>query len=148
MTPEQAAANGRALRERFEATPAESRPIEWYTELRELEDLAGQVDGKLYIDWILTLNDLRSNGEDAAAEALLWKLVTAAERAADVSGREPAPAYTERLAIIMHRQSRYAEEVALIERWEAACPPERRGPGTRQSKLAKRLAKARVLNQA
>ena len=53
--------------------------------------------------------------------------------------------YTERLAIIYRRQGRIAEEIELIERWEAACPPERRGPGAAQTRLAERLVKAREI---
>jgi acyl-CoA synthetase (NDP forming) len=74
----------------------------------------------------------------------LLEIIEAAERDATITGREPAPGYTERAATIHHRQKNYAAEVAIIERWEAACPPELRGPGATQGRLAERLATARA----
>lgn len=115
-------------------------------QLRERQqEEAGQVRGRYYVDWVPTLNELRSAGQDDEALALLLEVIDAAERAAAVSGREPSPGYTERAAVIYRRREDFAAEVAVIERWQAACPPERRGPGATQGRLAHRLAKAREL---
>ncbi|MDV6012307.1 hypothetical protein [Haloechinothrix sp. LS1_15] len=62
-----------------------------------------------------------------------------------MSGREPAPAYTHRAAVIYRRRKDYDAEIAIIERWCAACPPERRGPGATQQELLTRLERAKEL---
>ena len=118
-----------------------------YERQQRREDAASQVRGRHYVDWVPTLDELRSEGRAEEALKLLLEIIDAAERAAVVSGREPAPGYTERAAVIYRGRGDYAAEVAIIERWEAACPPERRGPGAAQGRLAKRLGKARALQQ-
>lgn len=107
--------------------------------------VAGHVRGRHYVDWVPTLDQMRREKRDDEALALLHEIITAAEKVAAVVGREPAPGYTERAAVIYRRRKDYAAEIALIERWEAACPPENRGPGATQGRLAKRLAEARRL---
>jgi len=109
------------------------------------EEAAARVRGKHYVDWIETLNRWRSEGRDDESLELLLEIIDAAERHARVVGWEPAPGYTHRAAVIFRRRGDHAAEVAIIERWLAACPPERRGPRATQSKLAVRLVKAREL---
>lgn len=121
--------------------------MDFYERQQRREDKASQVRGRHYVDWVSTLNELRSQDGDDEALGLLLEIIDAAERAAAVSGREPAPGYTERAAVIYRGRADYAAEVAIIERWEAACPPELRGPGATQGRLAKRLMKARALQQ-
>jgi hypothetical protein len=70
----------------------------------------------------------------AKALDLLGALLTAAEHEAEISGREPAPAYTERAAIIHRKRRDYAAEIAVIELWEGACPPES-GPRRHSSEV-------------
>ena len=96
-------------------------------------------------DWLAYVQGLEREGRLEEALQLLGALITAAEQEAEVSGREPAPAYTERAAIIHRKRRDYAAEIAVIERWERACPPEKRGPGATQAKLLKRLERAREL---
>jgi len=147
VTPEQAATLGEETRAEYERVKA--RPggdLAGYARtLWALEHRAGEVRGLFYVDWIPTLDKLRTEKKDDAALGILLECVDAAERVARVIGREPAPGYTERAAVIYHRRKEYAAEIAIIERWEAACPPERRGPGATQERLAKRLARARDL---
>lgn len=101
--------------------------------------------GKPLWDWLKYAEDLARQGRDNEALELVLALVTCAEQESRLSGREPAPAYTERAAILYRKQKHYDAEIAVIERWERACPPERRGPGATQAKLAARLTKARQL---
>lgn len=131
-----------------EPQPAWSLPdIEALRERQKLEEAAGTFEGRHYTEWVPELNRLRSLGADSEDEylRLVLKCVDAAERASVHSEREPAPGYTERAAVIYRRRKDYAAEIAIIERWEAACPPERRGPGATQERLATRLTKARQL---
>lgn len=114
---------------------------------KDLGDQPGQFLGQPIWDWLRYAEDLAkdstSQGEDALA--LVYALIEVAELEANVSGREPAPAYTERAAILHRKRKEYAAEVAVIERWGRACPPKKRGPAATQAKLAERLIKARAL---
>lgn len=101
--------------------------------------------GKPLWDWLKYAEDLARQKRDHEALELVLALVTCAEQESRLSGREPAPAYTERAAILYRKQKQYGAEIAVIERWEGACPPERRGPGVTQAKLSARLTKARQL---
>lgn len=144
LSAEEAAERGQQLRQRMDAQMADPVGVgdfEIYGLMRALECRASETRGLHYVDWVSEIDHLRSTKNDQEAESLLLDCVAAAERGALVSGREPAPGYTNRLAIIYRRQKRYADEVTIIERWEAACPRERRGPG----QLADRLVKAREL---
>ncbi|WP_164477838.1 hypothetical protein [Nocardioides pantholopis] len=96
-------------------------------------------------DWLKHAQALEKDGRADEALALLEALIIAAEQEASISGREPAPAYTERAAIIHRKRRDYVAEIAAVERWINACPPEERGPGALQGKLAERLDRAREL---
>lgn len=96
-------------------------------------------------DWLKHVQALDKDGRSDEALALVDALIVAAEQAAILSGREPAPAYTKRAAMIHRKRRDYESEVVVIERWMAACPPEQRGPGAVQHELAERLVKAREL---
>ena len=96
-------------------------------------------------DWLTHVQALERDGKLDEALQLTEALITAAEQESVISGREPAPAYTERAAIIHRKRKDYVSEIAVIERWDRACPPERRGPGATQSKLLSRLKRAREL---
>ena len=114
------------------------------------ERTAAQIDslqlaGKTLPDWLEVVQALERAGRWEEALQLVEVLIEAAEQEAARSGREPAPAYTERAAIMLRRRKDYDAEIQVLERWEAFCPPERRGPGTTQQKLAARLVKARQL---
>lgn len=98
-------------------------------------------------DWLDVVKFLVEDGRPEEALRLVHVLIEAAEEEARLSKREPTPAYTERAAMIYRKQRRYAEEIAIIERWEAACPPDQRGPGAGQERLAHRLERARALSK-
>jgi hypothetical protein len=59
-------------------------------------------------------------------EALVvcYAAIEGAERAC--AGREPARWYTEQAAIIHRKLGQRDEEIAVLERWLRACPPDRR----------------------
>lgn len=107
--------------------------------LRRIE-AAGMVRGQHYTEWIPTLDALRTEHRDDEALDLLYDIITATERAAELQGIEPAPAYTKRAAVIFRRRRDYANEVTVLERYAAACPPGRGDDG-----LMRRLDKARKL---
>lgn len=96
-------------------------------------------------DWLEYVKALAKESQEEDALAIAELLITAAEQDAAMTGREPAPAYTERAAIIHRSRRDYAAEIAVIKRWQAACPASRRGPGSTQAKLKQRLATARDL---
>lgn len=112
-----------------------------YPLLRRLESEASSARGRHYTEWVPTLDELRSSGDDDAALPLLLECIEAAERAARVSGMEPAPGYTKRAAVIYRRRKDYAREIEVMERWESAAPPQYQGA------MAERLAAVRKLKQ-
>ncbi|KQO98322.1 hypothetical protein [Leifsonia sp. Leaf264] len=126
---------------RAAGTSVEAKLVD-YEALQKAEDQASKVRGKHYTEWGDDLDRLRKDGPEDEYLALVLDCVDGAERAAKVNGREPAPAYTERAAVVYRRRKDYAAEVAVLQRWEDVCPPERRGPGATQPKLLVRKAKA------
>jgi DNA polymerase III subunit epsilon len=97
----------------------------------------GEVDGKHYTEHVDTVRDLERAGQLAEAEALLWRLVHAVEAEARAHRRTPAPWYFERLAIDFRKQKRYADEIAVIERYLTQVPGD--------TDFTVRLSKARQL---
>lgn len=146
MEPEHAAELGATLRAEFDRYRAAggSWPSGLYDDTLHLERVAGNVRGRFFIDWIPVLDEHRAAKRDDDALNLLLDVIAAAERAAMVTGGPPAPAYTERAAVIYRRRQDYDAEVAILERWEAALP-EGFTPGTSQARLSQRLAAARRL---
>lgn len=142
LSPGEAADLGaklRAIHERNKRNDAIDGRL--YSLLRRLESEASCVRGRPYTEWVATLDELRSSGDDDTALPLLLECIEAAERAARVSGMEPAPGYTKRAAVIYRRRKDYAREIDVMERWESAAPPQYRGA------MAKRLAAAKSLRQ-
>lgn len=114
---------------------------------KDVGDRPGDFLGKPMWDWLPYIEQL-AKGDPVEADkalSLVYALISVAERESIVSRREPAPGYTERAAIMHRKRKEYAAEIAVIERWERACPPEQRGRGAVQAKLAQRLAKAKDL---
>jgi hypothetical protein len=97
---------------------------------------AGQVRGRHYVEWVPTLNEWRSAGRDDDALDLLMEIIDATERVALIDGLEPPPAYTKRVAVIFRRRGDLAGEIDVLERWLAACPPDR-GDGEINERLAR-----------
>jgi len=103
-------------------------------------------DGSAYWNRGDRIRELLRAGETAEAERILLECVEATEREGAVvlpGFRKPlgvAPAYYERLAILYAKQKRYADELAILERY-AEQP---KAPGVGPKKLKARLAKARA----
>jgi hypothetical protein len=138
LGPNDAADLGAKLRALYDRRPIENNRLP--SILRALENEAAMVRGRHYTEWVSTLGYLRGRGADDEALPLLVECIEAAERAARVSGMEPAPGYTERAAIIYRRRKDYAREIEVIERWMSRCPP-RYG----SERLEKRLTDAQRL---
>jgi hypothetical protein len=105
--------------------------------------MTGVVRGFRYTEWPQGVRQLKRDGAVDLALEILYECIDAAEQ--ERNGREPAPWYTHEAAVIHRGRKEFAAEVAILERWENACPPGERGTGAMQSKLAERLAKARLL---
>lgn len=99
-----------------------------------------------YLRLVEPIKEAKRRGELEAAEQLLLRAIEATEREAEAMAElgwplGVAPWYYEQLAIVYRKQKRYAEEVSLLERYER----QMKAPGAGPSKLAQRLARARVL---
>lgn len=101
---------------------------------------AGIVRGMHYTEWCPTLDEYRSEGRDSEALDLLTAIFDATEAEARISGREPAPGYYKRAAIIYRRRGDIPAEIAVLQRFLDACPP-----GIGGGDVAERLAKAQKL---
>jgi hypothetical protein len=146
LSPGHAAALGAALRAEFDRH--QQAGGSWlsgiYQDLQQLEEVAGQVRGRFYVDWSSVLDEYRAARRDEDALQLLLDLIAAAERVAQVDGGPPAPAYTERAAVIYRRRRDYGAEIAILERWEKAAV-DKATRGSAQAALAQRLEVARKL---
>lgn len=95
----------------------------------------GMVDGVHYLELVEPIKQLKRDGRPEEALVLCYKAIEAAEHGRD--GREPAPAYTGHAAIIRRKLGQKDEEIAVLKRWLAVCPADRRDG----SRIAERLAK-------
>ncbi len=104
---------------------------------------AGSVEGLHYTGYVEDVKQLKREKRHSAAIDLLLKLIDATEAEARVAGKGwgVAPWYYEQLAIIYRKEKRFAEEVAVLERYKA----QPKAPGIGPSKLDERLKKARKL---
>lgn len=101
------------------------------------EITAGMVKGYHYVELAEPIKQLKRDGRLQDALTLSYVAIAAAENEARNSGREPAPAYTLHAAIVHRKLGQHEEERAVLERWIAATPKERRAG----SKVAERLDK-------
>ena len=99
---------------------------------------AAQALGRHYVDWVEPVKELKRQGELAEAERVLLACVDAVEREFAVTGFGVAPWYYEQLAVIYRKQERYADEVAILDRYV-------QHPSARKEALADRLVKASQL---
>jgi hypothetical protein len=104
---------------------------------------AGSVEGKHYVEYAERVRQLKRERRHSEAITLLLKLIDATEAEAKVMGpgHGVAPWYYEQLAIVYRKEKRYADEVAVLERYQA----QPKAPGVGPQKLAARLHKARKL---
>ncbi len=102
---------------------------------RAAEFAAGTVEGVHYLELIEPIKLLKREGRLEEALELCYVAIAGAEGGR--GGMEPAPAYTEQAAIIHRKLGQHDQEVAVLERWLAVCPVDRReGSG-----IAQRLRK-------
>ena len=92
------------------------------------------VNGIHYLQTVEPIKQLKREGRFEEALQLCYLAIEGAER--DRDGREPAPWYTEQAAIIHRKLGQRNEEIAVLKRWLAVCPP-----GRREGALQERLAK-------
>lgn len=97
------------------------------------------VRGRDFVEWVEPIKQLRRDGHEQAALELLMECISAAERDAAANGWGLPNWYTEQAAIILRKNGDHAGEIAVLERYLAACPG-----GTAQSEIAERLIKARA----
>ena len=87
----------------------------------------GIVNGVHYLQLVEPIKQLKRDGRLDEALALCYAAIEGAEAAARRDRLAPAPWYSEQAAIIHRKLQQREQEVAVLERWLAACPPERRG---------------------
>ncbi|ETW22188.1 hypothetical protein MGAST_21490 [Mycobacterium gastri 'Wayne'] len=97
------------------------------------------VRGRDFGEWVEPIRELRRTGCDAEAFELLMECIDAAECHSRGQGWVPPTWYTEQAAIILRKRGDLAGEVALLERFLDACPPDQP-----QVDIAERLVKARA----
>lgn len=95
----------------------------------------GLVGGVHYLETIEPIKQLKREGKLDEALELCYRAIAGAEAGRD--GREPAPWYTEQAAIIHRKRGERDEEVAVLRRWLAACPVDRRSGSKVQERLDK-----------
>ena len=104
---------------------------------------ADSVDGFHYIDYVEQIKKLKKEKKHQEAIYLLLKLVDATESESKEAGKGwgVAPWYYEQLAIIYRKEKRYADEIAILERYMV----QEKAPGAGAAKLAERLIKVKGL---
>ena len=95
----------------------------------------GMVNGIHYLQLVEPIKQLKRDGRLEDALVLCYAAIEGAE--ANREGREPAPWYTEQAAIIHRKLGQRDEEIAVLQRWLAACPPERRDGSRINERLSK-----------
>lgn len=100
---------------------------------------AGSVDGVHYLQTVEPIKQLKREGRLEEALVLCYKAIEGAESAARREGMSPAPFYTEQAAIVHRKLGQRDEEIAVLRRYIAACPPDRR-MGSLATRLDKLLA--------
>ena len=126
------------------ATRAE--PSEWTAgpptrQVPVADSKAGYVDGVHFTEHVERITDLKRAQRNGDAIALLLKCVAATEAEDRLDRGGVAPWYYGQLAILYRKEKRFADEVAILERYAQ----QRKAPGSMPPKLADRLVKARVL---
>jgi len=96
----------------------------------------GALRGRHHSEWEPRVWELKRT-DPTAAEALLRELIEAAEQEVKATSHCVGHIYYELLAIVLRKQKRYAEEIAVLERFARLC-----GAG---NPLAGRLDKVRAL---
>lgn len=87
---------------------------------------AGMVDGVHYLETVEPIQQLKREGRLEEALRLCYRAIEGTENEARRDGTSPAPFYTEQAAIVHRKLGQRDEEIAVLRRYQAACPPERR----------------------
>jgi hypothetical protein len=95
----------------------------------------GMVAGVHYLQLVEPIKQLKREGRLEEALTLCYAAIEGAE--ANREGCEPAPWYTEQAAIIHRKLGQRGEEITVLTRWLAHCPPNRRDG----SRIGERLSK-------
>lgn len=95
----------------------------------------GMVSGVHHLRLVEPIKQLKRKGRLDQALVLCNAAIEGAE--AGREGREPAPWYTEQAAIIHRKLGRRDEEIAVLRRWLAVCPPDRRDGSRIKERLDK-----------
>lgn len=95
----------------------------------------GIVNGVHYLQLVEPIKQLKREGRLDEALVLCNAAISGAE--AGREGREPAPWYTEQAAIIYRKLGQRDEEIAVLRRWLAVCPPDRRDGSRIKERLDK-----------
>lgn len=95
----------------------------------------GMVGGVHYLQLVEPIKQLKREGRLDDALVLCYAAIEGAEGARE--GREPAPFYTEQAAIIHRKLGQRDKEAAVLRRWLAYCPPERRKGSSIKERLDK-----------
>lgn len=98
----------------------------------------GMVNGVHYLQLVEPIKQLKREGRPEEALVLCYAAIEGAE--ANREGREPVPWYTEQAAIIHRKLGQRDKEIAVLERWLAVCPPERRDGSRIGERLSKLIA--------
>lgn len=99
-------------------------------------DKPGFYQGKHYTEHVERVRDLKRRDKLAEVERLLLALIAAVEAEDAVQHGGKAPWYTEQLAIVYRTQRRYADEVAILERFNR---------GEKHPAFADRITKTKAL---
>jgi hypothetical protein len=95
----------------------------------------GMVGGVHYLQLVEPIKQLKREGRLDDALVLCYAAIEGGEGARE--GREPAPFYTEQAAIIHRKLGQRDKEAAVLRRWLAYCPPERRKGSSIKERLDK-----------
>ncbi len=95
----------------------------------------GMVNGVHYLQLVEPIKQLKREGRLDETLVLCKAAIEGAE--AGREGREPAPWYTEQAAIIYRKLGQRDEEIAVLRRWLAVCPPDRRDGSRIKERLDK-----------
>jgi len=96
---------------------------------------AGVVNGRHYLELVEPIKDLKRQGRLEEALVLAYQAIQGAEN--DRDGREPAPGHTIQAAILFRKLGRRDEEIQVLERWLALCPPGHRESSEAYERLSK-----------
>ncbi|GAB93776.1 HIRAN domain-containing protein [Gordonia rhizosphera] len=107
---------------------------------REAEDQRRRlVRGQDLVEWVEPINELKRANRYEDALSLLHECIDAAEQDARFHGDSPAPWFTEQAAILHRKAGDIAAEIAVLERYQRACPV-----GGRSTSIDERLVKAKA----